>query len=621
MCGFVGAIAKRGKPLGADKISEMAEMIVHRGPDDAGVELCEDWLSLAFRRLSILDLSPAGHQPMFSADGRAIIVFNGEVYNYLEIRSELECKGHSFRSGTDTEVVLSAFREWGAACVDKFIGMFAFIAVDLSKRSALIARDQLGIKPLFIFEDNDFLIFCSEVKCLLPYTNLEPNIEAINEYLVFRSVMPPRTMFKGVGSLPPGHLLEYSDGNLTEREYFNLKDIQTADHEAGFEDIVEQTDQALRESVKFHLRSDVELGVQLSGGVDSSLLTAMAARETGNRFHTFSISFSEGAYDESEYQRLVSERYGTVHHDYRMNNGDYTDIFPRALWHFEHPLNDPNSVATLHLCRQARRHITVMLSGEGADESFLGYTRFNPDSIARLRRRTWLHRHPRLREAFFKLWPVEKGRKLFNITRYHPPMYVPSYADLNDTDALLRGEDTEMATRHVIAEWAGNDVLTEAMLQDQFCDLLQWFWRADRMGMASSMELRVPFCAMPMFKLAASIPYEQRLHGGVRKAVLKRVAEKYIGHEQIYRKKVGFGTPIDEWVNTPGPYKDIFDETVNSSTFKSRPFINHGHFNAIHRRHLDGSYREVNSAYLWTYFNLECWYRVFFEGGWRSLTS
>ncbi|HBC87129.1 MAG TPA: asparagine synthase (glutamine-hydrolyzing) [Lentisphaeria bacterium] len=615
MCGFVGIISKKKSRFPENKLREMTGMITHRGPDDEGFFFHEDWLALGFRRLSIIDLSSKGHQPMISHDGRHVIVFNGEIYNYCEIRNELEKENYPFQSHTDTEVILAAYRKWGTQCMSKFIGMFAFIIADLKEKTVFLSRDQLGIKPLFHYEDADNHVFCSEIKSLLPYCSLEPNLNSVNEYLVFRSVVGKNTLFKNVFSLEAGHFMEYKDGCFSEKEYFNLSGTFKPDYSKSFEEACTEVEKSLEESVRLHLRSDVELGVQLSGGVDSSLIAAMASRQVRKKFHTFSISFKESSYDESEYQKRVSSRYNTEHHDFPMGEGDFTDLLMKSLWYFEHPINDPNSVCTYFLAEKARKYITVMLAGEGADESFLGYSRFLPSSIRTLRTRSFLHRNPAIREILFKL----TGKSIFNITRYNPAMYVLSYSDLNLTDKLLKGDDSSFTGRLKAIEEAGGDVLNEALLQDQDCDLAQWFWRADRMGMAASMELRVPFCTVPMFRLANSIPYEMRVFNGERKAVLKKVAEKYIDNDQIYRKKIGFGTPIDVWLNREGPYSRLYSATVESNSFRSRSFIDQSHFNHIYSSHKNGSYREVNSGYLWTYFNLELWHRIFFEDGWKSL--
>lgn len=619
MCGFVGIFSKCPKRFDEGTLHKMASMIAHRGPDDSGYFADGDWLSLEFRRLSILDLSAKGHQPMLSRDGRYALVFNGEIYNFRELRKELEAKGSVFISDTDTEIILEAYQAWGKDCLRKFTGMFAFIIADLKEKSAFIARDPLGIKPLFFYEDAGYFIFCSEMKALLPYTSLQPEPASVNEYLVFRSLPGRETLFRNVFNLLPGHYIEFSGGGISEREYFDIASTLKPDYSRSFQDTCGEIEKKLDESVSIHLRSDVELGVQLSGGVDSSLITAMASAKTGKKFHTFSISFSESFYDESEYQKRISTRYNTEHHDYPMNEDTFTGFLHKAVWHYEHPLNDPNAVATYYLCKKAREYITVMLSGEGADETFMGYARFGSDAQKRMKLRSLLYRHPLLRETLFRTWPFKKGSALFNITRYDPSMYVLTYADLNKVDKLLKGNDSGIKFRKSISEKAGADVLNATILHDQACDLMQWFWRADRMGMAESMELRVPFCTVPMFKAANSIPYEQRVLGGEKKAVLKKIAEKYMDKDQIYRKKIGFGTPINDWINRKGPYSELYDNTMNSEAFKSREFINHSHFREMYDAHKSGKFKEVNSAFLWTYFNLEIWFKIFFEGQWKQL--
>ncbi len=596
----------------------MTSLIVHRGPDDEGYFSAPEWLSMGFRRLSILDLSAKGHQPMLCADKRYAIVFNGEIYNYREIREELVSKGFAFFSDTDTEVILNAYKAWGEKCVDKFVGMFAFAVADLKRRTVVAFRDPLGIKPLFYFEDQEYLIFCSEIKSLLPYTELSPDCNSFNEYLVFRSVIGKETMFEGVKSLRPGFYANWELGRLEEHEYFNLVSTMNLEMRRPFEKTCEEVEEELKESVKIHLRSDVELGVQLSGGVDSSLITALASMESGKKLHSFSISFGETAFDESEYQKRVSERYHTEHHDYPFGEKAFTELIEKTLWHYEHPLNDPNTVATYFLTGQAKKYITVMLTGEGADESFLGYARFNKISLDVLRSRNWLYKHPETRKKLYHLWPFNKGRDVFKITKYNPPMYVLTYADLNLVDQLLLGDDSYMHYRKDVERLASGNILNEAILQDQLCDLPQWFWRADRIGMASAMELRVPYCTVPMFRLANSIPYSQRVYKGEKKAVLKKIAEKYIDKDQIYRKKIGFGMPLDEWMRNKGEYSSFFDDIANSMAFRQRDFVNFKHFSSIYKAHKAGQYKEKSCSFLWTYLNLELWHRIFFDGGWKK---
>ncbi|HPN83779.1 MAG TPA: asparagine synthase (glutamine-hydrolyzing) [Victivallales bacterium] len=620
MCGFITTISKKNTVFPQDSLRRMASIISHRGPDDSGFFFSES-LSLAFRRLKIIDLSEKGHQPMFSQDGRYVIVFNGEIYNYMEIREELKKKGIVFNSDSDTEVLLNSYIQWGEKCLHKFIGMFAFAIYDQTEKSVFFARDQLGIKPLFIFENAEYVILTSEIKAILPFSQLEPDFSTFNEYLIFRSLPGERTMFKNVRSLPAGHFGRWNNGILSKHSYFKLEETFDQDANLTFAAACEKTDTVLKESIQLHLRSDVELGVQLSGGIDSSLITAIASKLTGRRLHSFSISFSEDEYDESEYQKRVSLKYNTEHHDFRMDEDIFTTNIERALWHYEHPLNDPNSVATYYLAKKAKDFVTVMLSGEGADESFLGYVKFLPETIQRLKLRTMIHHRKRLRSIISKIWPFQKGRALLSATKYPPAMFALSYAKLNLIDELLGGNYSEMIPRSLISGLAHGNILSEAILQDEICDLPQWFWRADRMGMGASLEFRVPFCTEKMFKTANSIPYKLKVYQGERKAILKKIAEKYIEQDQIYRKKIGFGTPIDKWICKKGKYHELFEDTINSVSFKDRSFINQNHFSKIYKAHRNGVYTEHNSAFLWTYFNLELWSRIFFDGKWKNFTN
>lgn len=616
MCGFVGIISKNNKRFPEKTLQLMTSIIAHRGPDDIGHFFHEEWLAMGFRRLSILDLSTKGHQPMLSTCGRYAIVYNGEVYNYREIRDELIARGVNFDSGTDTEVILAAFREYGELCLNKFTGMFAFVIADLQEKTAFVARDQLGIKPLFFYEDEQYYFFCSEIKSLLPYTNLQANFDAFNEYLVFRSVIGNETMFKNVNNIEAGHFCRYKNQTLSFTQYYDLSATLRPDFSRTFDASCIAAERAFTKSVDLHLRSDVELGVQLSGGVDSSLITAIAAQKISKKFHTFSISFPDSPEcDESEYQQRVSRRYGTDHHDYPMNETDFINNLDSSIWHYEHPLNDPNSVCTFHLVKNAQKFVTVMLSGEGADESFLGYTKFTDQAVRSVSKRMWLYKFPLFRKVLHRL----SGKPLFNVTKYDPAMYALSYVDLNFVDSLLKGNDENMKGRKLPSQLAGKNIRNKIILQDQMCDLKQWFWRADREGMAASMELRVPFCTPEMFEMANSIPHSQHIRNGERKCILKKIAEKYIDHDQIYRKKVGFGVPLLGWMDRDGPYSKEIHSIFSSDDFMKRDFLDHSFFSPLYQAFKKGEYHERQCGLLWTYLNLEKWYRIFFENGWKRL--
>ncbi len=616
MCGFVGTISKRGEPFASNTLRAMADMIAHRGPDDSGEFIHGDWLALAFRRLKIIDLSDSARQPMRSPDGRYVIVFNGEIYNYRELRAELEGMGEQFTTASDTEVLLRSYLKWGDACLNRLVGMFAFIIADTEERTAFAARDQLGIKPLYVFEDSKFIIMCSEVKALLPYTDLKPDVSSFNEYLVFRSRIGAATMFENLRQIPPGRFARISNGKIHSRQYFDLEPTIIPNAAISFDDACYATEQSLRESVTLHTRCDVELGVQLSGGVDSSLLTALASNAVGKKLHTFSISFPDAPeMDEAEFQKRISTRYNTEHHDLPVTEDNFLPELDRTIWHYEHPLNDPNSVCAMLLAHSAKPWVTVMLTGEGADESFMGYTKFSEAALATAKRRTLLWKHPFIREFLAKV----TGKPIFKVTRYDPVMFALAYADLNQVDDLLKGDISNMEERTNVSDKAGDDILKKIILQDQLCDLPQWFQRADKMGMAASMEMRVPFCTPDMFALANSIPHHHHLRGGERKAVLKKVAEKFMDHDQIYRKKIGFGVPLTPWIQRGGAYKQALMSALRKLTTSPLDGIDTAHLGTIINT-VDSPELEQQCAFLWTYFNLARWHEIFFEGGWKQLT-
>ncbi len=625
MCGFVAVIAKDTsscKPIiDVDILEKMTSLIQHRGPDDSGFYTVHNWLALGFRRLSINDLSDLGHQPMLSIDGRYIIVFNGEIYNFIEIRASLEKLGYQFKSHTDTEVILAAYQQWGSSCVSQFVGMFSFILVDIKYRSVFYSRDSLGIKPLFLYEDSERYIFVSEVKSLLPFTQLVPDLTSLNEYLIFRSVLGAATLYKDVSQILPGYYgYINSKGNKLEK-YFHFQSLLTSALDTNFESICDDVHSELKRSIGLHLRGDVEIGIQLSGGVDSSLIAAIAAQITGKNLHTYSISFNENIYDESKYQDYVSSKYNTQHHRYQFTEEHFLSYYKKSIWHFEHPLADPNIVPTYYLNEKANNDIKVMLSGEGADEAFMGYSRFKPHVILALQRKQRLFNNPLFRKLILRFWPLTKGKRFIQQSKYNPILFNLSYADFEDIDGLLCDSKLIAMYREGVLADSGSSFIDKVSLQDQMCDLEQWFWRADRIGMAASIEQRVPFSSVPLFRIANSIPYKYKVYNGERKAVLKKISEEYFESDLIYRKKIGFGVPLDHWSKNKNGLGELIANTFESQNFRTREFINHRHADIIVRRWKKTGQWERSPSFLWTYLNLEAWYSMFFEGGWKDFVS
>jgi len=361
---------------------KMAAEITHRGPDQEGIFCCDE-MSLAFRRLSIIDLSENGSQPMANEDDSIYLVFNGEIYNFQELRAELLQKGHRFKSKTDSEVILHAYEEYGEECVDRLRGMFAFALYDRPKKKLLLVRDRIGIKPLYYTFGDGRLVFASEIKSILQVPQVERtvNYQALYDYLGFEFVPAPETMFAGINKLEAGHLLVFENGAVHVRQYWDLN-FQAAGPRPSFEEAVEQLRQHLDTAVKSHLISDVPLGVFLSGGLDSSCLVALMRRHISGPLKTFTIGYKDKSYSELDYADIVARHCETDHQVLMLDalNADYVE---KTLWHLDEPMTDLSTVPLYLLCKQAREHVTVCLSGEGADESFAGYDRFKASRMAR----------------------------------------------------------------------------------------------------------------------------------------------------------------------------------------------------------------------------------------------
>src|SRR5688572_25410502 len=383
MCGIAGRYNFRsGRPVDPDVVQSMCDLIAHRGPDEEGIFVeCE--VGLGHRRLSIIDLTPTGRQPMTSSDGLTTIVFNGEIYNFTEVRHELESRGHHFRGRSDTEVLLAAYQEFGIECLARLRGMFAFAVWDKRQKSLFIARDRLGKKPLHYRIDADGISFASEAKAFFaePSFVASPDLEAISHYLTYQYVPSPFSAFQGVQKLPPGSYLRVQGSDVTVRRYWQLR--YTPKRRLTEDDAAEQLLERLRDAVRVRLVSDVPLGAFLSGGVDSSTVVALMAQLSGTPVKTYSIGFEEKEYDELPYARLVSDKYATDHHEFVVRP-DAASVIPTLVWHYDEPYADESAVPTYYLSQLTRQHVTVALNGDAGDENFSGYSRYAVD--ARLER-------------------------------------------------------------------------------------------------------------------------------------------------------------------------------------------------------------------------------------------
>jgi asparagine synthase (glutamine-hydrolysing) len=612
MCGIVGMFLRTGT-CDAGVLARMRDLLTHRGPDDAG-SFVEGPLGLGHRRLSIIDLG-SGHQPMQTADRRFTIVFNGEIYNYRELRSELEADGFLFSTQSDTEVILNLHARDGGAAVTRLNGIFAYALWDASERRLLLARDRVGVKPLYYATTAAGLVFASEIKSLFASDIVHARLDhtRVPEYLMFRQVAGPETLFAGVRSLPPGHVLEANSGTAgNPTPYWDA--LQMPKPFAGsFTDAVEAVDRALGSAVRRQMIADVPLGTFCSGGIDSSLVTAVAARNASGTINTYSVGFDDPAFDESAYARLAAKACGTSHHEIRISQQEYADALPRLIWHHDLPLNFANSVHIHAVSVLARREVTVVLTGEGADELFGGYPRYY---IPRLLRYLDAVPRPALRAlgATLSRSADHRLRKLGAFAQRERPerlLFNCATADPDAARALLRdGTVPELGFRtgrlNAVLQNVSDPVTAVASL-DFVTYLVSILDRQDKMSMATSIEARVPFLDNEIIDLARSLPIGYRQNLRHRKRVLKDVALRYLPAEIVNRRKSGFGVPLASWFASSGPMAGLVREAAYSEDMSE--VLNLSTFRRYAEEHAAGA--ADHSDLLWPALNLCLWRREF----------
>lgn len=634
MCGISGFLTQAPGPPHAELEARLAAMNAaqrHRGPDDAGV-WTDGVAGLAQARLAVIDLSPAGHQPMASADGQVQIVFNGEIYNFLELRAELEREGFAFRSRSDTEVIVNGYLRWGRDVFSKLRGMFAIAIWDVRECRLVLARDRIGKKPLHYAWHDGTLLFASEIKAILTWPGFprRADLTAIHHYLTLQFVPSPWTAFEGVHTLPPAHLLTIEAGSARTSapappapvHYWRLPDpTQTRPRPRA--ELVAELGAQLDEAVRLRLISDVPLGAFLSGGVDSSAVVATMARVGGGRIKTFSIGFREAEYDETAWARQVAERYATDHEELVVEP-DAADVIPKLVWHYGEPFADSSAVPTYYVSQIARSKVTVALNGDGGDESFLGYPRYDrcwaqdqrgapPELLRRIAAGV-----SRAFPGFTARIPVVRiARRLLRTWgTTAAQFYAPSIVYFHDDDkdagygpALRRlvGESTlalldpYFATAPTLtagASWA--DLHT--YLPD---DLLV---KVDIASMAHSLEARSPLLDHVLMEWAATIPVEEKMRGGA-KSLLKEAMEPHLPRELLYRPKMGFGVPIDHWFR--GELAPMVRDTLLDGTARSRGLFRPAWVERIVDEHVTS--RRSHHTRIWAMLMLELWYRMWID--------
>jgi asparagine synthase (glutamine-hydrolysing) len=630
MCGIAGFIdlwdqrPPRGRDERAGILENMCEVIRYRGPDDSG-SLLKDGVALGMRRLSIIDLA-GGHQPMSGEDGSATIVFNGEIYNFRELQPKLEAHGHKFLTRSDTEAIVHAYEQYGTACVDHLRGMFAFAIWDDKQKRLFIARDRAGEKPLYYtLTPSGTLVFGSELKSLLehPGVKRETSAESLDAYFSLGYVPDPLSIFKDIKKLPPGHFLIFGNGKLLVKEYWDFT-YETNGTRRREDDYLEELRELLDESVRIRLVSDVPLGAFLSGGVDSSTVVGLMARHMTQPVKTFSIGFLEDSYSELKYARLAAKRYGTDHHEFFVTP-EICNVVDELAWHFDEPFADSSAIPTYIVSKLAREHVTVVLSGDGGDELFAGYTRY----VTERKRRKYglLPRQFRrgLMEPLSRTLPHGAwGRNFLHnvaldpIDRYFDNVSI--FTGLNKRSLYTSDFFHQLGSNsHVgmsfqeYGDHVGTNALLDALLYIDSKTYLPGdiLTKVDRMSMAVSLEARVPLLDHKLIDFVTRIPASMKMTGLETKHLFKRAVADLVPEEILTRPKQGFGVPIQQWINLQ--LRERIRDTLTDSRFRERGIISPKYTDVLLDEHERG--RRDHSMALWSLLMLELWHQVFVDGG------
>ncbi len=636
MCGIVGIMSfqRESDVIHEGILASMTRSISHRGPDDSGCYIDpSNAIGLGFRRLSIIDLSPAGHQPMATHDGKVHIVFNGEIYNHSDLRKDLIKKGYNYHSATDTESILYCYQEYGPDFVKYLRGMFAIGIWDSDKRTLMLVRDRIGVKPLYYYANRDFLAFASEIKALLehPRIKAELNYQGMSDYLTVMTTPTGETMFKGIRKLEAGNfIIATDDGKLVTRRYWSA-DPSLADGDAppivDEQTTIHEIRSYLRESVRLRMMSDVPFGVLLSGGIDSSLNVALMSELMSRPVDTFSVGYDLEKYDELSYARAVASKFNTNHKEIILRESDLISFLPRMIWHLDEPNADPVCFPMYYASKLARDSgTTVVQVGEGSDEQFAGYNHY----LRELRYYSYYHKRAPLlvKKAAYGLLRAAAPFSLLTEYARRSSKRLPAF----NGGALVFSEEmkthllnSEFRTNHqsssrLFSEYdrlykaiAGSKldgfylqrlIFTEFRLR--LPELL--LMRVDKMSMATSIEARVPFLDHKLVEYTYNLPDSFRINKGVTKYILKKAAEGIIPHDIIYRKKKGFAAPVVEWLRT-GELSTLASSTIldsplfNGSVF-NRPFVE-----KLIKDHKEGT--RNNGGAIWSLFVLALWHDRF----------
>ena len=605
ICGFTGQIIDRD-----ETIKNMTEVITHRGPDDNGFYL-DGGISMGFRRLSIIDLG-TGHQPIYNEDQTLVLTFNGEIYNYRELREELLAQGHVFSTETDSEVLLHGFEQWGEKLLDRLRGMFGFAIYNKKDKSLFIARDFFGIKPMHYTQVGDSFVYASEIKSILQFPGFEKkfNYRALDNYLSFQYVVPPETFFEGVYCLLPGHYLWYKDGKVTTTRYFEPQ--FHPDESMTEEEAVDKIEQVFENSVNAHKISDVEVGCFLSSGVDSSYVSTYFADQK-----TFTVGFDFGErYNEISWAKRLSEKIGVDHRTKLITSEEFWGSIEKVQYHMDQPLADPSCIALYFVSKLASESVKVVLSGEGADELFGGYTVYNEPRVFKWYQRLLPYRLRMALYRFAKKLPDIKGRGF--IMRGARPIEEKFIGnafmyDENNKKRILKDPSIVTKPQDLCKKYYDRVKDYDEVTKMQYLDINLWMvgdilLKADRMSMANSLELRVPFLDKEVFKVASSLPAKLRVNRKNTKYAMRQAAMRHLPPETAQKEKLGFPVPTRVWLRDER-YYNIVKEMFHSDTAKK--FFNPDVITGFLDEHYSG--KEDNSRKVWTIYIFLVWYDIYFK--------
>lgn len=631
MCGINGIALSSSsrRELSASVVERMRDLITHRGPDDAGLFIDRrSQVGLGHRRLSIVDVC-AGHQPMTNEDGSLHIIFNGEIYNHADYRKDLKARGHVYTTNCDTETILHLYEEHGERCVEHLRGMFAFAIWDQRKAELFIARDRLGVKPLYYAHTGDgSLYFGSEIKVLLEASAVKPeiNYQVLPDYLANHAPSGEQTLYRGIKRLLPGHTLVWRDGNVVISEFWDLR-FGSDDQARADREYVNEWRELFEESVRLRLMADVPLGMFLSGGIDSSAIAAVMSRMVSDPVKTFSVGFAEREANELEYARTVAKAFKTDHHEVVVTPQQFFSALPNLVWHEDEPIAHPSSVPLFFVSKLAAQHVKVVLTGEGSDEMLGGYARYRktlmniafgegytkvvPQNVRTALRRLitdlpYSSFSQKLTRSFLTLTPDIETIYFDNFAVFPRPMQ--SQLMTAETQERVGALRPYAVVSEVLAKCDADSLLNRLLYADTKTYLQELLMKQDQMSMAASIESRVPFLDHKLVEFTARLPERMKLRGGITKYILRESMKGILPESILTRPKMGFPVPVGAWFR--GPFKNVIDDYVLSERALERGIFDPAFVLSLVKRHDAG---EDHSERLWSLVNFEIWQRQFLD--------